>query len=125
MKAAIAFGAIGLGFTLLVLSSVWTSLFPGTSSWTPEKSARSAEIKARLSNLGPLVTNPSRSMHAGQDAGTLKAEFDALMKEDAQLNAEFESARDAPKTATKILKWSGIGLAVVGLLGYYAVKQTS
>jgi hypothetical protein len=121
---AIAFGALGLGFALLILSGLWTTLFPGTSSWTPEKSARSAEIKARLSNIGPLVMNPPRSMHAGQDAGTLKAEFDALKEEDAQLNAEFESARDTPRTASKILKWSGISLAVLGLVGFYAAKQS-
>jgi hypothetical protein len=64
-------------------------------------------------------------MHRGADTGTLKAEFDALILEEKQLNEEFETARDRPENSSKLLKWSGISLAVVGLIGWYAVKQSS
>jgi hypothetical protein len=126
MKTVLAFGALGLGIAMLVLSTLWSSIFPATSNWTAEKSTRHTEVQARLSNLGPIVNSPKpASMHRGQDLGTLKAEFDSLVKENEQLNAEFVAARDNPKRASSFLKWTGIGLAVIGLIGFYAVKQTS
>src|SRR5687768_5757780 len=97
MKSAIVFGAIILGFTLLVLSGLWAKLFPATSSWTPEKATRSAEVKDRLNNLSFMLNRPP-SMHRGSDTGTLKAEFDQLMKENEQLNSEFQTAYDRPNT---------------------------
>jgi hypothetical protein len=123
MKSAIVFGAIILGFTLLVLSSLWAKLFPATSSWTPEKATRSAEVKDRLNNLSFMMNRPP-SMHRGSDAGTLKAEFDQLMKENEQLNTEFQTAYDRPNTVSRVLKWSGISLSIVGLIGWYAVKNS-
>jgi hypothetical protein len=125
MKSAIAFGVLALGLSLLVGATLWPTIFPTTSSWTPEKSERAAEIKARLNDLGPRVNSPRATMHGGADIGPLKAEFAALQKENDQLNADFQSAYDSPRTVSKVLKWSGIGLAVLGLIGWYAVKQTS
>jgi hypothetical protein len=123
MKSAIVFGAVILGFTLLILSSLWVKFFPATSSWTPEKAQRSAEVKDRLNNLSFLMNRPP-SMHRGSDTGTLKAEFDQLMKENEQLNTEFQTAYDRPNTVSKVLKWSGISLSIVGLIGWYAVKNS-
>ena len=125
MKFAFATGAIAIGFALLIAGTMWSTLFSGASTWTEEKAVRAAEVKARLNNLGPIVNSTRPSMHRGQDIGTLKAEFDALLLEEQQLNADFESAADRPKTTSKILRWSGIGLAVVGLIGWYAAKQST
>ena len=127
MKSAVAFGVIGLGLLLLILSGLWTSLFPGTSNWTPEKAARWAVVKDRLHNLSFIVHAPAGrvSMHSGPDLGKAKVEYDSVKKEADQLRAEFDSAYDAPRTTSKILKWSGISLAVVGLIGWYAVKNMS
>ena len=125
MKNAVIFGAIALGFVLLIASSLWQGLFPATASWTEEKAQRASDIKARLSNIGPIVNSTKRTMHGGPDPATLKVEFDALEKENEQLNAEFQSAHDRPNTIAKILKWSGISLGIFGLIGWYAVKQTS
>jgi hypothetical protein len=123
MKSAVVFGLIVMGFVLLILSSLWASLFPATSTWTEEKSLRSTEVKTRLSNIGPIVNGTAQSMHRGPDPATLKAEFDALVKENQQLDAEFESATIRPQTASRMLKWSGIALAAVGLIGWYALKN--
>ena len=125
MKSAIVFGAIIVGLLCLVTSSMWNNLFPATSHWTNEKAQRSAEVKARLAYLGGYVnaTTP-RSMHGGPDPATAKTEFDALTKENEQLNAEFESVASKPHTIAKVLKWTGIILAVVGIIGWYAVKES-
>jgi hypothetical protein len=123
MKSAVALGALVLGILLLAIGGFWSSMFPATSSWTEEKAVRSAQVKERLSNLGPIVNSTRVTMHGGADRGALKAEFDQLMKENEQLNAAFQSAYDSPQTMSKVLKWSGISLVVAGLIGWYAVKN--
>jgi len=126
MKSGIAFGLIGLGFLLLILSGFWTSLFPGTSMWTPEKAERQSTLHHRLHNLAFIVgSSQSPSMHRGSDAGKAKQEYDELKKESDALDAEFQTAHDRPKTTARILKWTGISLAIIGLIGWYAVSQTS
>jgi hypothetical protein len=123
MKLAIASGTIGLGCILLVLASIWTSLINAGSTWTEEKSLRSIEIKTRLPYLGAKL-HPPGGVRPGPNTATIQAEFDALQKENEELNAEFKSVHDQPTTTAKVLKWSGISLASVGLMGWYAVNQS-
>ena len=54
----------------------------------------------------------------------MKVEYEKLRIESDQLNAEFKDATEGPKTTSSILKWTGISLALVGLVGWYAVKQS-
>ena len=123
MKSGIALGVVGFGLMLLVFSSIWSTLFPPTSSWTPEKASRISEVKARLNDLSFVINDPRHSMHSGPDRGELKAEADTLLKEFEQLKADFESATERPQIAAKVLKWTGISLAIVGIIGWYAVKN--
>ena len=123
MRSAIVIGIIGLGFTLFVASALWSTLFPPTQSWTPEKAQRISEVKARLNNLSFMINTP-RNFHSGPDPGTLKAESDSLLKEFEQLKTDFESATDRPQKVTSILRWAGLGLASVGIAGWYAVNQS-
>jgi hypothetical protein len=125
MKVVIVFGMVALGFVLLALSFAWVSMFPGSSTWTQEKAARSTEIKGKMHNLAFIVNAPNPRLHAGQDLGQLKAEYEQLRKENEQLNADFESAYNSPRTTANVLKWTGLSFAVLGLIGWYAVKQTS
>jgi hypothetical protein len=126
MKFVIVFGAIAIGLLLVVLSGVWPSLFPGTSSWTPEKANRWGKIKDRLHNLSFVVNNPrALSMHGGPELGEAKAEYERIKKEGEQLKAEFESAAARPTTIATSLKWIGISLAAIGIVGWYAIKNTS
>lgn len=125
MKSAIVFGFIGVGLLMLILSGLWPTLFPGTSIWTEEKAARWAIVKDKLHNLAFLVDSPKPAkMHGGPDPAKVKAEYDQLSAEGQQLKADFSRAHDRPQTVSKFLKWSGISLAVVGLVGWYAVNQT-
>jgi hypothetical protein len=120
MKFAVSAGAIFLGVLLLGLSTVWTSFSSAESGWTDKKAQRSAEVQSSI----PVLAGKAKAAK-GPAAATLKAELDALKKENEQLNAEFNSAANSPKAMSKILKWTGISLAVLGLIGWYAAKQSS
>jgi hypothetical protein len=125
MKSGIVFALIGLGFLLLMLSGFWTTLFTGTSTWTPEKAARQEEIHRQLHNLAFVVGGTqASSMHQGPERGKAKQQYDQLKKEADSLAAELDSARNTPQTVAKILKWSGISLAILGIIGWYAVNQS-
>ena len=122
MKSAIVFGVLGIGVFLLLLSTLWASLFPATSTWTDEKAIRSADVKAKMAYLGAIVNSPNPRSAADQQKA--KAEFDALVAENKQLNDEFTSAAETPQTVSKIMKWSGISLAIIGIIGWYAVSKS-
>jgi len=121
----VSFGVLGLGVLMLLLSGVWTSIFSGTSSWTPEKSLEWTKVKDRLHALSVIVNSPAStpSMHSGPETGEAKKEYDELKKKHEAMSAEFYSIHDRPYTIAKFLKWSGIVLALVGIVGIYAANQ--
>jgi hypothetical protein len=125
VKQAVVFGAIGVGLLLVVLSSMWVTLFPGTSSWTEEKAARWAQVKDRLHNLSFVVNAPPGSirMHGGRDYGEVKTEYDQIKAEATQLQADFDNAYNSPRKMSSILKWTGISLAGIGIAGWFAVRE--
>jgi hypothetical protein len=63
-------------------------------------------------------------MHSGPDRGEAKQEFDTLKKEYDELSSQFQSAQQHPHTVSKVMKWSGIALAALGLIGWYATNQS-
>jgi hypothetical protein len=125
MKSMVAFGLIGLGLLMLVLSFAWVAMFPGTSSWTKEKADRWGQVKDRMHNLAFTVNAPPGTikMHSGPDLGQAKAEYDELTKENEQLTNDFNHVYNTPRTTATFLKWGGICLAGVGLIGWYAVNN--
>jgi hypothetical protein len=127
MKSSLALGILTFGIVLLVLGGVWAGLFPGTSTWTPEKSARHSEIKDRLHNLGYIVDSASRQpgMHRGSDPGPAIEEYKRLKKEFDDLNSQLQSVQITPNRVASILKWSGLSLAAVGVVGWYVAKNES
>ena len=126
MKIA-AYGLIGLGFLLLVLSSAWVSMFPGTSSWTMEKDARWSQVKNRLHVLRIVVGNGETSpgMRTAPNIASAKKELEALKQENERLAAEFEGIQSQPHTVSRILKWAGVSLAALGIVGWYVMKDGS
>jgi hypothetical protein len=124
MKATTA-GLIGLGIVLFLLSGLWTTVFNGRSTWTDEKAKRMGEIRNRMSTLGFLVDRkdtPGDAQGAQAKAAAVK-EAEELRRERAALASDYSSAHDAPLLVAKVLKWSGISVALVGITGWYAVAQ--
>jgi len=119
MKLA-TIGILVIGLLFVGLSGVWSSLFPATRSWTPEKSQRLGQVKDRITNISFIINNPNNT----KDTSALKSELEKLTQEDQQLSAEFNSAASRPNTVSKFLKWTGISLAIVGIFGWYATNQS-
>ncbi len=126
MKSAVVLGMVGLGLLLLLASGVWVSVFPGTSSWTQEKDNRLAEVGKRMHVLSFVVGNAEANprMHGGPDLPKAKAELVALTEENKTLMDEFKGVQARPQTMSKVMKWSGISLMLVGIAGWYAVSQS-
>ena len=122
----IAFGILGLGLLLVLLSGLWITLFPGTAAWTPEKSAEWTKVKDRLHTLKFIVGAASAkpSMHTGEDTAQAKQEYEQVKAKHEELSKEFYGIHDRPYTIARILKWSGISLAAIGLIGWYAANQS-
>ena len=117
--------AIGLGILLLALSILWPILFPPTRTWTDEKSRRLKELSGKVQYaMGKLELAQSRpNMTGGENPAELKKKADEMMSELKVLQDEFSSAKDSPETISTILKWSGIGVMIVGIVGHLAVKD--
>lgn len=124
MRAA-ALGAMALGIVLVLLSVAWTTIFPSSAKWTPDKEAHWQKVKGRMHSLSFVISDPKQAdARRGQDAMSAKAEFDKLKLEDDELRAQFSSAYDTPRTTSTILKWSGLSIAAVGVVGWYAANQS-
>jgi hypothetical protein len=118
-------GLIGLGILLFFMSGIWTSVFNGRSTWTDQKAKRMGEIRDRMSTLGFLLDRPvipGDEQSAKSKAAATK-EAEELNKERDALAVDFSSAHDTPLFVSKVLKWSGVSVALVGIIGWYAVSQ--
>ncbi len=128
MKSAIVFGMIGLGALLLVLSAAWSSLQPGTSSWTNEKdqelSKASDAMHLLTAKIASAESRPT-NMHGGLDLPKAKADLAVLVEENKRLMGEFKGIQSKPNTIAWFMKWSGISLAILGIIGWYAVNQSN
>jgi hypothetical protein len=121
---SVATALIALGMVLFLVSALWSTVFPPTARWTDEKANRFAAVKAKLHNLAFVVNAPKPSLQRGQDLGQMKAEYEQLKKENEELDAEYTTAADTPKTVARFFKWTGLSLALVGIVGWYAVNQS-
>jgi hypothetical protein len=122
MKSALPTAAVVLGFVLLVASALWAVLFPASRGWTEEKSARMIALGDRAGEL-----QRQRTQAEARPGAQPKIDIEALKKEEAKVAAEykvlydeFNGAEAAPKTASRILRWSGIAFVVAGAIVVFA-----
>ena len=85
-----------------------------------------SDIKAKINDLSFKMGSPvSTRIKGAADPAVVKKEYDNLRAEFEVLKTDFESAAVTPKTTSSFLKWSGITLAAIGLIGWYAVNQSN
>ena len=117
---SISLVAVVVGLVLLLGSFTWALIFPSTGAWTAEQDARMGELGRKGHVLGGELDAVQRrpSMHS-RSAVDIEAEYNQVKEEMAQMRAEFESARDGPKTIATILRWVGIVCVAVGAFVSY------
>jgi hypothetical protein len=126
MKSAVVFSLIGIGVLLLIGSGVFSTLQPGTSAWTTEKDQRLSQASDKMHLLTAQVTSAEArpKMHGGPDIAKAKVELEALRAETKTLMDEFKGIQARPNKMAKFMKWAGISLTLVGIVGWYAVNQS-
>lgn len=122
MKASGWLGLLAAGMLLLITGGLWSSLFRGTAGWNLEKAARQSELKDRLHNLGYQVDAVAQrpGVYGSTEGGPVIEEYKRLKAEFDRLNSDLQTAQDRPKTIAGVLKWSGISLALISIVGWYA-----
>ena len=116
MKSILSLTAIILGMILMLASATWVLMFPPTRSWTQEKSEQLSELGSETNRLKFAIVEAKNnpSMHSGGNPADLQKQYDEIRKEYDVLHQEFLNAREQPQEIAAILRWSGIGLIVVG-----------
>ncbi len=124
MKSTIPFAAIGVGFLLLAVSALWPILFPTTSTWTDEKSRQMSELSGKAHKLYYQVELAKRkpNMTGGKNPAVIQEEYKKVMAELSVLKDEFQAADEGPKTMSSYLKWTGIIVFGIGVIGWMAFK---
>ena len=116
MKAPFGLGAVVLGVLLVALSLIWGLVFPAESQWTPERakemSALSDEVHTLMFKAAQAKERPS--MVQGGNPAEVVAEYKEKKERLDALKLELENIKDAPQTSAKYLRWTGIGLVIVG-----------
>jgi hypothetical protein len=122
MKSTLPAVAVVLGIVLLAASVLWAIVLPASRGWTEEKSARMTELGNRASDIKLQLTRAQAkpSMHSGLNPAELQAEYDKISAEYKTLYDEFSGATQTPKTASSILRWSGIAFVVAGAIVVFA-----
>ena len=124
MKSAIVLGVIGVGALLAVLGFAWPSLFPGTTTWTPEKAEQWAEVKDRLHNLSFAVHSEAPPRRHGSRE-ELQAEYQKVKAVATKLQAELDYAMDQPGKTGATLKWTGVAVLAAGIAGHFALQKSA
>ena len=116
MKDTISVILVGIGIPLLLLSFLWSTFFPASSNWTDEKAVRMKELGREAHKLmfASEAAAANNDMKSGESAAELKARYKETQKELKAMREEFESQRDSPQTVATFLRWTGIGLVLVG-----------
>lgn len=125
MVAKLSTAAVVLGVVLLVGSAIWGSLFPATRTWTAEKSEELAELGSETNRLkfAMIEAQQNPSMHRGKNPAEIKQQYEEARARYDELHREFETAKESPKTASAILRWSGIAFIAGGGLAVFATRN--
>lgn len=125
MKTILPASAVIVGLLLVALGFSWSSLFPASRVWTPEKNERKSELASEITRLRFAIVQAENNpnMQSGPNPAELKSTHLELKKEFDLLQEEFENARDSPGSTGSSVKWLGIILTVGGSLFVFANRQ--
>ena len=125
MKLGISYGVMGLGALLLVTSIAWPMVFPSTSYWDQADEDQLEEIQSKVHNLSYLVaqaeqqTDPRKNKMSGEKM----MEYRELKVKAQEMLDERDAAIQRPGFISSLLRYTGLGGLVVGVIGYYVVRE--
>lgn len=116
MKAQAGLGAVVIGVALVALSLIWGFIFPAENRWTPERAkemaALSGEVHSLMFKAAQAEERPN--MVQGGNPAEVIAEYREKKERLDSLKLELENIKDSPQTSAKYLRWTGIGLVIIG-----------
>jgi hypothetical protein len=115
MKTYLPAAALVVGVVLLGGSVLWAIIFPASRDWTEEKSNRMTQLGNRASEI-------DRQLQQTPNAD-LQKQREKIDEEYKKLYEEFTGVSEAPKTASRILRWSGIAFIVAGAFIVFANRS--
>jgi hypothetical protein len=120
--------AAGLGAFLIALSSAWTLIFPVTQEWTPERAQEYREIGLRLHNLtirvGGAGKNPATREQELAQLESLRKQKQETEQRWEELREELEASKQRGQSTQAVLRWTGAALAVLGMVGWLATRES-
>jgi hypothetical protein len=116
-----------LGGAIVVLSFLWSLIFPASAEWRPEKAKEYTEVGARLhaqiGELGRLGRNPATRDQELKRLGELRKEHHETQLRWEALREELETTQKRGQSTATILRLTGAGLAVLGMVGWLATRS--
>ena len=122
------FGLLGTvaGSVLVVLSFAWTSMFPATDRWSDEQAKEYSRAAAKLHQLHHSVKGHPQALTAPPGKSLPKAtqaDLDAAQRDYDEKRADFDLARSSSSRTAQLLRWSGVGIALVGVVATWFDRQ--
>jgi multidrug resistance efflux pump len=115
---------MGVGLILLLSSFLWPHLLKDDWVWDEMQAQEHASAAANLHQMtheaAEIQVDERRSEAAKEQAA---AELKAAQNRYEGSRQKLERARASRQTATTALRWLGVALLVVGLVGYMAVRE--
>ena len=116
-----------VGLLMVVAAIIWPAVNDSRGQWTDEK-AKVYQEKVARAHEGTYLEAEARggSRHGRQPVDPERLlEHREDVKALGKLKAELEIARQRPSRIAGILKWSGVGLVVIGVVVLLAGRSRS
>jgi hypothetical protein len=107
------------GTILLLASFVVPEQSLSQSAWTAEQAQRYQQSALRVHEL---AHEAGHSAEKG-DAANIERELAAAQENFGEVQAELDSATERPRRFKAILRWSGIAIALVGIVAHFVVNS--
>ena len=127
---------MGIGVLLVVLSFLWPRIMGTSVVWSEDQAHELSEASAEMHRLvhehhhgssGGTASAPQHgptAVQAGENHGEEEPEVLRVARERYQRSeGALQGARSLQQGPTKYFKWSGILCALLGVLGYYVLRQ--
>lgn len=126
MKKTFPAIACGLGLLIVAFSYVWPRLVGTGQAWTMEQHDEYARTVAEI-HQGTEVTDQAHDERpsAGSSQNGPSQKLEQAKARLDRLNEQLEAARTGRAATSRIIKWSGIALVLVGVVAHFIHHHSS